>query len=133
MRAYDTPTEKQRARLNQAVFQDSLDAMSDNLATTLIVLHEYFGFGEKRLRDFLNHTTKVVKEYKDYKDEHLAREKFSERLKDAGIDFSEIYFNEDIILSMQQQKKEKQSAVSIKEAAEMKKALEFMKSLMKEE
>lgn len=116
MRAYDTPTEKQRARLNQAVYQDSLDAMSDNLATTLIVLHEYFGFGEKRLRDFLNHTTKVVKEYKDYKDEHLAREKFSERLKNAGIDFSEIYFNEDIILSMQQQKKEKQ--------------IEFMKSLM---
>lgn len=104
--------------------------MSDNLATTLIVLHEYFRFGEKRLRDFLEHTTKVVKEFKDYKDEQLAREKFSERLKDAGIDFSEIYFNEDLILSMQQQKKEKQNAVSIKEANEMKNMLDFMKSLM---
>ena len=130
MKAYDTPTKKQKARLSQAVYQDSLDAMSDNLAATLIVLHEYFGFGEKRLRDFLEHTTTVVKEFKDYGDEELAREKFSERLKDAGIEFSEIYFNEDIILSMQQQKKEKQSAVSIKEAQEMKQALDFMKSLM---
>ena len=130
MRAFDTPTKKQKARLSQAVYQDSLDAMSDNLAATLIVLHEYFGFGEKRLRDFLEHTTTVVKEFKDYGDEELAREKFSERLKDAGIEFSEIYFNEDIILSMQQQKKEKQSAVSIKEAQEMKQALDFMKSLM---
>ena len=130
MKAFDTPTKKQKARLSQAVYQDSLDAMSDNLATTLIVLHEYFGFGEKRLRDFLEHTSKVVKEFQAYKDDKLAREKFSERLKDAGIDFSEIYFNEDIILSIQQQKKEKQSAVSIKEAQEMKQALDFMKSLM---
>ena len=130
MRAFDTPTKKQKARLSQAIFQDSLDTMSDNLATTLIVLHEYFGFGEKRLRDFLEHTTTVVKEFKDYGDEELAREKFSERLKDAGIEFSEIYFNEDIILSMQQQKKEKQSAVSVKEAQEMKQALDFLKSLM---
>lgn len=130
MRAFDTPTKKQKARLSQAVYQDSLDAMSDNLAATLIVLHEYFGFGEKRIRDFLINTSKVVKEFKDYGDEELAREKFSERLKDAGIEFSEIYFNEDIILSMQQQKKEKQSAVSIKEAQEMKQALDFMKSLM---
>lgn len=130
MRAFDTPTKKQKARLSQAVYQDSLDAMSDNLAATLIVLHEYFGFGEKRIRDFLINTSKVVKEFKDYKDEQLAREKFSERLKDAGIEFSEIYFNEDIILSMQQQKKEKQSAVSVKEAQEMKQALDFMKSLM---
>ena len=130
MRAFDTPTKKQKARLSQAVYQDSLDAMSDNLAATLIVLHEYFGFGEKRLRDFLEHTTTVVKEFKDYGDEELAREKFSERLKDAGIEFSEIYFNEDIILSMQQQKKEKQSAVSIKEAQKMRTALSFMKSLM---
>lgn len=130
MKAYDTPTKKQQARLSQAVYQDSLDAMSDNLAATLIVLHEYFGFGEKRLRDFLENTSKVVKEFKDYGDEELAREKFSERLKDAGIEFSEIYFNEDIILSMQQQKKEKQSAVSVKEAQEMKQALDFMKSLM---
>ena len=130
MKAYDTPTKKQKARLSQAVFQDSLDTMSDNLATTLIVLHEYFGFGEKRLRDFLEQTSKVVKEYQAYKDDKLAREKFSERLKDAGIDFSEIYFNEDIILSMQQQKKEKQSAVSIREAQDMRAALDFMKSLM---
>ena len=130
MKAFDTPTKKQKARLSQAVYQDSLDAMSDNLAATLIVLHEYFGFGEKRLRDFLEHTTTVVKEFKDYGDEELAREKFSERLKDAGIEFSEIYFNEDIILSMKQQKKEKQSAVSVKEAQEMKQALDFMKSLM---
>ena len=130
MRAFDTPTKKQKARLSQAIFQDSLDTMSDNLATTLIVLHEYFGFGEKRLRDFLENTSKVVKEFKDYGDEELAREKFSERLRDAGIEFSEIYFNEDIILSMQQQKKEKQSAVSVKEAQEMKQALDFMKSLM---
>ena len=130
MKAYDTPTKKQKARLSQAIFQDNLDAMSDNLAATLIVLHEYFGFGEKRLRDFLENTSKVVKEFKDYGDEELAREKFSERLRDAGIEFSEIYFNEDIILSMQQQKKEKQSAVSVKEAQEMKQALDFMKSLM---
>ena len=130
MKAFDTPTKKQKARLSQAVYQDSLDTMSDNLATTLIVLHEYFGFGEKRLRDFLENTSKVVKEYQAYKDDKLAREKFSERLKDAGIEFSEIYFNEDIILSIQQQKKEKQSAVSIKEAQEMKQALDFMKSLM---
>lgn len=130
MRAFDTPTKKQKARLSQAIYQDSLDTMSDNLATTLIVLHEYFGFGEKRLRDFLENTSKVVKEFKDYGDEELAREKFSERLRDAGIGFSEIYFNEDIILSMQQQKKEKQSAVSVKEAQEMKQALDFMKSLM---
>ena len=130
MRAFDTPTKKQKARLSQAIFQDSLDTMSDNLATTLIVLHEYFGFGEKRLRDFLENTSKVVKEFKDYKDEQLAREKFSERLKDAGIESGEIYFNEDIILSMQQQKKEKQSAVSVKEAQEIKQALDFMKSLM---
>lgn len=130
MKSFDTPTKKQKARLSQAVYQDSLDTMSDNLATTLIVLHEYFGFGEKRLRDFLEHTSKVVKEFQAYKDDKLAREKFSERLKDAGIDFSEIYFNEDIILSIQQQKKEKQSAVSIKEAQEMKQALDFMKSLM---
>ena len=130
MKAFDTPTKKQKARLSQAVYQDSLDTMSDNLATTLIVLHEYFGFGEKRLRDFLEHTSKVVKEFQAYKDDKLAREKFSERLKDAVIDFSEIYFNEDIILSIQQQKKEKQSAVSIKEAQEMKQALDFMKSLM---
>ena len=130
MKAFDTPTKKQKARLSQAVYQDSLDTMSDNLATTLIVLHEYFGFGEKRLRVFLEHTSKVVKEFQAYKDDKLAREKFSERLKDAGIDFSEIYFNEDIILSIQQQKKEKQSAVSIKEAQEMKQALDFMKSLM---
>ena len=130
MRAYDTPTKKQKARLSQDIFQDSLDAMSDNLAATLIVLHEYFGFGEKRIRDFLINTSKVVKEFKDYGDEELAREKFSERLKDAGIEFSEIYFNEDIILSMQQQKKEKQSAVSVKEAQEIKQALDFMKSLM---
>ena len=130
MKAFDTPTKKQKARLSQAVYQNSLDAMSDNLAATLIVLHDYFGFGEKRLRDFLEHTTTVVKEFKDYGDEELAREKFSERLKDAGIEFSEIYFNEDIILSMQQQKKEKQSAVSVKEAQEMKQALDFMKSLM---
>ena len=130
MRAFDTPTKKQKARLSQAIYQDSLDTMSDNLATTLIVLHEYFGFGEKRLRDFLENTSKVVKEFKDYGDEELAREKFSERLRDAGIEFSEIYFNEDIILSMQQQKKEKQSAVSVKEAQEMRTALSFMKSLM---
>lgn len=130
MKSFDTPTKKQKARLSQAVYQDSLDTMSDNLATTLIVLHECFGFGEKRLRDFLEHTSKVVKEFQAYKDDKLAREKFSERLKDAGIDFSEIYFNEDIILSIQQQKKEKQSAVSIKEAQEMKQALDFMKSLM---
>lgn len=130
MKSFDTPTKKQKARLSQAVYQDSLDTMSDNLATTLIVLHEYFGFGEKRLRDFLENTSKVVKEFKDYGDEELAREKFSERLKDAGIEFSEIYFNEDIILSMQQQKKEKQSAVSVKEAQEMRTALSFMKSLM---
>ncbi|MDO5149697.1 MAG: hypothetical protein Q4D76_09920 [Oscillospiraceae bacterium] len=130
MKAYDTPTKKQKARLSQAIFQDSLDTMSDNLAATLIVLHEYFGFGEKRIRDFLENTSKVVKEFKDYGDEELAREKFSERLRDAGIEFSEIYFNEDIILSMQQQKKEKQSAVSIKEAQEMRTALSFMKSLM---
>ena len=130
MKSFDTPTKKQKARLSQAVYQDSLDTMSDNLATTLIVLHEYFGFGEKRLRDFLENTSKVVKEYQAYKDDKLAREKFSERLKDAGIDFSEIYFNEDIILSMQQQKKENQSAVSIKEAQDMRAALDFMKSLM---
>ncbi|MCI6580545.1 MAG: hypothetical protein MSH15_00905 [Oscillospiraceae bacterium] len=80
-------------------------------------------------KNMLKNRTVHIELYTDHKDEQLAREKFSERLKDAGIEFSEIYFNEDIILSIQQQKKEKQSAVSVKEGLEMKQALDFMKSL----
>ena len=129
MRASDAPTKSQKRRLEQQVWQDSIDSMSDNLATTLVVLNQYFGFGEQRLRKFLVGVTEVVEWYKSFKDDRIARDKLIELLKEIGIDSSEIYYKEDILLVTQQIKVEKRSAVSMKEAAEMQKKLSMMKQL----
>lgn len=129
MRASDAPTKSQKRRLEQQVWQDSIDSMSDNLATTLVVLNQYFGFGEQRLRKFLVGVTEIVEWYKSFKDDRIARDKLIELLNEIGIDSSEIYYKEDILLVTQQIKVEKRSAVSMKEAAEMQKKLSMMKQL----
>lgn len=129
MKVQMEPTKEQKRKLEQDVWQDFLDSMSDNLATTLIVLNEEFGFGEKRIRQFLYATRRAVKKFHDYKDEKLAREQFAKKMKNFGIGFNEIYFKEDLIYTRQQKKQEARNAVSVKEAEEMKRQLEFMKTL----
>lgn len=129
MKAKDVPTDAQLERMNQLTFQAQIDSMSDNLATTLRVLNKYFGFGEKRIRQFLRYTQIEVGWFRSFKDENIARQKIVESLETFGISEDEIYENVDFVLYEQHKKVEKRSAVSVKEANDMKAALEFMKQL----
>lgn len=129
MKSSITPTKQMIRRMEQDVYQESIDCMSDNLAATLIVLNEEFGFGEKRIKQFIEATSRVVKRFRAYKDNELARDKFCEDLKAIGIDPDEIYFNTNFILDKQDSRVEERNAVSISEAAQMQKQLELMKKL----
>lgn len=114
MKAQMEPTKEQKRKLEQDVWQDFLDSMSDNLATTLIVLNEEFGFGEKRIRQFLYATRRAVKKFHDYKDEKLAREQFAKKMKNFGIGFNEIYFKEDLIYTRQQKSRRQGTLYQLK-------------------
>lgn len=129
MRAKDIPTDAQLERMNQLTFQAQIDCMSDNLATTLCVLNKYFGFGEKRIRQFLEYTKIEADWFKSFKDEDIARDKIDESLASFGIDHNEIYEQVDFLAYSQAIKQEKRNAVSVKEANDMKVALDFMKQL----
>ncbi|MCQ2076488.1 MAG: hypothetical protein MJZ20_05555 [Bacteroidaceae bacterium] len=129
MKSKDCPTKSQMERMNQLTFQTQIDCMSDNLAVTLIVLNQYFGFGEKRIRYFLESTRKEVERFNAYKDDGIARDKAVEALAAFGIDADEIYEKVDFMLYEQYKKVEKRKAVSVKEANDMQEALKLMKSL----
>lgn len=129
MKAKDVPTDAQLERMNQLTFQAQIDSMSDNLATTLCVLNKYFGFGEKRIRQFLRYTQIEADWFKSFKDNNIARQKIVESLATFGISEDEIYENVDFLLYQQHKKVEKRSDVSVKEANDMKATLEFMRQL----
>lgn len=129
MRSKDAPTKDQQVRLNKAVYQDCLDAMSTNLAMYCAILHDEFGFGEKRIRLFLNHTLEYVKWFGDFDDDDIAMEQLKRRFETTGIKFSEIFGREDMYEYAHKQKVQKKHAVSVKEAAEIKKKLDQIKIL----
>lgn len=129
MKSKDCPTKSQMERMNQLTFQTQIDCMSDNLAVTLIVLNQYFGFGEKRIIQFLNATQKEVERFNAYKDDGIARDKAIEALASFGIAADEVYEKVDLMLFEQYKKVSARKAVSVKEANDMQEALKLMKSL----
>lgn len=132
MKAKAAPTKDQIERVEQKVWQNCLDSMSDNLAVTLIVLNQKFGFGEKRIRQFLDGVSEITEEVNAYNDDYIMREKLDEGLKSFGLSHDEIYFTENMSLYLHQKKvREEKSKASIKESIEMKKQLEAMQALLR--
>ena len=133
MNASITPTKKQLERVRQYSYQENIDCMSDNLATTLLVLADVFGFGEKRLRQFLRGTAKWTEKFRSYGDMELARDEFLKILSGYGIEKEDIYFDTNLIIDMQARKVERRNAVSVKEAQTIQKQLQMMKQIQQDQ
>lgn len=128
MKAKLTPTKDQLERVNQQVWQHCLDSLSDDLAVDLIVLHQSFGFGEKRIRQFLEEKKNLTRRVEGYGNDDIKKEKIDEMLSEFGIAHDEIYFKEDMKQYVHERKV--QERVSLKESIEIQRDLEIMKSLI---
>ena len=62
-----------------------------NLALNIIAMHEYLGFGGKRLNEYLNNYEKLVAEFAEYERDGVADYKIKQCLEKIGVDYRRIF------------------------------------------
>lgn len=115
------------------------ELLVDNLIVSCFVLHEYFGFGQKRLDDYISAVAEVAKrfddqardgvlDYKTAAERARYRDKFKEILRIMTKDFlSEEFYNAVFIdhtptlseVVRKEKREQRKLAVSVAEAAKM--------------
>ena len=62
-----------------------------NLALNIIAMHEYLGYGEKRLNQYLDNYEKLVAEFAEYERDGVADYKIKQCLEKIGVDYRRIF------------------------------------------
>lgn len=135
MKALAAPTKSQIRRVQEEVWDVCMEAIGDNIALVLIVLNEEFGFGEKRLKQFLDVFVATQKEYDlKYETSPVIKEVLNTKIKQFGFDRDYVYGHKDIHTEKRIIQLKKESTMpSIAEIYEGKKQIEAMQKLLRGE
>lgn len=135
MKALAAPTKSQIRRVQEEVWDICMEAIGDNIALVLIVLNEEFGFGEKRLKQFLDVFVATQKEYDlKYETSPVIKECLDTKIKQFGFDRDYVYGHKDIHTEKRIIRLKKESTMpSIAEIYEGKKQIEAMQKLLRGE
>lgn len=77
--------------VSEAVWQHTMECIIDEECIMAIAVKRYFGFGNKRLNQFLDFHEKVKAEFEEYDKDGIFRDKIHEELMTVGIDLTDAY------------------------------------------
>lgn len=96
-----------------------------------IAIHEEFGFGKERCKRLIERYKKINRHLNDYQDDAKSDAETRRMMTDIGLqEFADEIMATHSLNKLWQERKQ-MNTVSVKEAAEAKKNLEIMQSLMK--
>ena len=79
--------------VSQKVWQHTMECIIDEQCIMTIAVKRYFGFGNKRLNQFLDFLETVKAEFDQYDKDGIFKDKLHEELLSVGIDFTDAYSN----------------------------------------
>lgn len=127
-------SQKRTRQVCDDVWQTILKAMCDNLATTVIVLNDEFGFGKERIRRFIEATVKQNRKINEWQDEGIADEKIRELIEAIGLQYEEIYLEDKQdfkdFLHERKKRREYKNKVGFADAMKAQQHLQTMKDLL---
>jgi len=127
-------SQKRTRQVCDDVWQTILKAMCDNLATTVIVLNDEFGFGKERIRRFIEATVKQNRKISEWQDEGIADEKIRELIEAIGLQYEEIYLEDKQdfkdFLHERKKRREYKNKVGFADAMKAQQHLQTMKDLL---
>lgn len=127
-------SQKRTRQVCDDVWQTILKAMCDNLATTVIVLNDEFGFGKERIRRFIEATVNKNRKISEWQDEGIADVKIREIIESIGLKYEEIYFEDKQdfkdFLHESRKRKEHKNKVGFADAMKAQQHLQTMKDLL---
>lgn len=127
-------SQKRTRQVCDDVWQTILKAMCDNLATTVIVLNDEFGFGKERIRRFIEATVKQNRKINEWQDEGIADEKIRELIEAIGLEYEEIYVEDKQdfkdFLHERKKRREYKNKVGFADAMKAQQHLQTMKDLL---
>lgn len=127
-------SQKRTRQVCDDVWQTILKAMCDNLATTVIVLNDEFGFGKERIRRFIESTVKQNRKISEWQDEGIADVKIREIIESIGLEYEEIYVEDKQdfkdFLHERKKRREYKNKVGFADAMKAQQHLQTMKDLL---
>ena len=126
MKARVTPTRTDIERVCEATWKITTECIADGNAVMLVAVKRFFGLGPKRMKDFMEEFEKVRLEFDEHDKDGLFHEYLREELEQADIDVDSLYHHEKSFAEVyrNQRMQDKQQAVSMREAADVKKNLD---------
>lgn len=108
----------------------STHAIAHSVCVLIIALNEEFGFGAERLKRLIDRYYKINRSLNAYQDEARSDAEIRTRMAELGFqEFADAIMATHDIKKYRQEVKQ-MNQVSVKEAAEMQKAMKMMKELM---
>lgn len=127
-------SQKRTRQVCDDVWQTILKAMCDNLATTVIVLNDEFGFGKERIRRFIEATVTLNRKISEWQDEGIADVKIREIIESIGLEYEEIYVEDKQdfkdFLHERKKRREYKNKVGFADAMKAQQHLQTMKDLL---
>lgn len=127
-------SQKHTRQVCDDVWQTILKAMCDNLAATVIVLNDDFGFGKERIRRFIEATVTLNRKISEWQDEGIADVKIREIIESIGLKYEEIYVEDKQdfkdFLHESRKRKEHKNKVGFADAMKAQQHLQTMKDLL---
>lgn len=127
-------SQKRTRQVCDDVWQTILKAMCDNLATTVIVLNDDFGFGKERIRRFIEATVTLNRKISEWQDEGIADVKIREIIESIGLQYEEIYVEDKQdfkdFLHERKKRREYKNKVGFADAMKAQQHLQTMKDLL---
>lgn len=80
-------------RVSEAVWQHTMECIIDEECIMAIAVKRYFGFGQKRLNQFLDFLEEVKAEFETYDKDGIFRDKIHEELMSINVDMRDMYEN----------------------------------------
>lgn len=116
--------------IQEHFYRLSTHAIAHSVCVLIIALNEEFGFGAERLKRLINRYYKINRSLNAYQDEARSDAEIRTRMAELGFqEFADAIMATHDIKKYRQEVKQ-MNQVSVKEAAEMQKALKMMKGLM---
>lgn len=134
MFAKSAPTATDIERSQELIWKTMCDTLAESNAVFLITVARHFGLGKRRMTAFLETESKVRREFSEYREDGIFREKVEEGLAEIGIEVENIWELEETFqeFDRRRKKQKKNKVASVAEAYKMQKTLAAMKKLQEE-
>lgn len=130
-RAQMRQSQREANRMANDIFASMVNANLEAETVVMLAAKRYFGLGEKRMREFVEFTKEVKKEYEGYRLDDIFGIKAEEEFRSIGIDVHELVEEpETLEMAIRMYQRQIEPNIDAKEAAFMRDNLKAFRKVV---